>query len=1492
MAQCKQTAQEFIQNTFNPHVAVLCSPDAEVLCQKNNLTFVELVQPFCHLTTEAHIRDPNNVPHCIRHLKISMLDMTAQAPQQAIARKMMSDAVANAQPQLVEGGRGNVISIGNYDLQLSASTPWFEAYRDVFLQVLPPSDHEFLNHCVGCVFVVSSGHSDPITGFNNLAGQQYQQQTQFPNKMPRWLAPNLLKYYVLLHDVTEGEDAKADAVYQSMKSTYGASGCHLLHINSRSIKVADSMKTDSNLPDPWSQFLTKPVDISNSKKRQKARYYIAWEGADYDVSIGNGTDDGVAFPGKVSEGTLESSSLNDSLLVESASEALEAASSGSGADSDMFDHPLAMDHSTNSINHVEDRLSPDDSVTMETNHTGNNTKVQTTPDKKVRGHGMCLTTSDHDRLRIFIHEFSVRALIPWAEMSMRFLNEQLTSRKGIPRSIFSVTKKWFGGNKATEKAAATNQNTTVVYSQEAPELQMRRLADLAFLFQMYDFAYQTYHTAKRDFNNDHAWLHTAGALEMASLSVFMQGPVSSQKYPSHYMESAITTYLQSCKNPLYAARATLVSTEALKSKGMYNEAALQFIKLTSEDSDLRSALLLEQAAHCYINMETPKVRKYSFHMILAGHRYSKAAQRKHALRAYSQALQVYKGKNWSLAEDHINFTLGRQSFNLKQLENATAAFKHLLTENSKQIASQQGAFLREYLFVYKQLLSQEAGEYGHNTRPLPELPLPVLDSNSTKVLLGARPQPSQAPDKVATSGVWFDHKESNHPRWQKLEEALVAAAVGGLPNTFRPTLQCYTNRTDNKYSPVGFVGEPIIVEVYLVNPLKVMLVLTEVTLLWSFLPSLPGQDKAQLITNEVSSTSVKNTLANEIIQTQVIDEIIMDANSKLTTQITLTPHQTGELRIVEISYNLGGVLIEGNGPKPNMSNTIFVRGKQKLEVQGPRLNITKEDKANKMYGPDRRLDLVIQQEMPLLQVSFCNFPRTLLCGEVHAVMLQFTNVGSSPLHKLKVASTCPEFFTLGCHGQLPKFPCVYQSAMDVGVSDSECMCNSISKDSVNVTRVVDIDLPSGTLQPKSTISIPAWIRGNDIGGIHEIHFMFYYEPVQQLPNISHRLLRHTAVVNTLESLSVRAIAHRGNNTSSHPNGHRGSCVVMCELENLSQIQSQRAYVKEIQINQVSCASEEWTIQYLNSQHVKSEIQIGSRETMQLCLKAVRSSTNLDTIMGKESIVFSDVPFDTQQICSAMTPCADFFFRSKCSIKPLDPEAEVPVPPSKRKTSEFTDLNCAIQVGFTLVILWKACVVNEDGEVQIRVGQHHVTLEKIDNIFTSYPYVLIPTEQPAVRFVMKDREAEASTPDSEVTTQLVDLNFNHRSEVKHNFSNGRLCQVPVTLLLQNCSKVTLDVLVDTSQTPDRLSSKSNEASMYDHAGEYHHNSSFNWVGQTITQLRLEAEQQAAVQLSACFSKPGIYNLNRVAVFVTYSRDSNKMVLQRHSSPSVVVIGEVS
>lgn len=53
MARVGKTAQEFIQNSFSPIVAVLCSPKVENIVAKNNLSFTELLQPFTALEWEG-----------------------------------------------------------------------------------------------------------------------------------------------------------------------------------------------------------------------------------------------------------------------------------------------------------------------------------------------------------------------------------------------------------------------------------------------------------------------------------------------------------------------------------------------------------------------------------------------------------------------------------------------------------------------------------------------------------------------------------------------------------------------------------------------------------------------------------------------------------------------------------------------------------------------------------------------------------------------------------------------------------------------------------------------------------------------------------------------------------------------------------------------------------------------------------------------------------------------------------------------------------------------------------------------------------------------------------------------------------------------------------------------------------------------------------------------------------------------------------------------
>ncbi|XP_076470015.1 trafficking protein particle complex subunit 8-like [Babylonia areolata] len=1534
MSQCKQTAEEFIQSTFSPHVAVLCSPDAEILCQKNNLTFQQLIQPFCRLSSEVHIRDANNVSHSIHGLHIKACDMSTQPLQQAAIRKTLNDAVVNAQQQqqqALDGGNTNVHSFGNYDLHLNASAPWFEAWRDSFLQTMPLSDHEYLNTCLSCLFVVSSAQPDPLSMFTALANQQLTQQQQFPNKTPRWFCQGILHYYVLLHDVLDGEQARAEAVYQSMKSTFGAQICHLLQINSRSPSTLDTLKSGPSPPDPWSQFLPKTTETQ--------------EGVDYD---GIGAQDDTSFPSELSEGT---SDVNPSMLtsVDSSSELFEenmqspSDSSDSGAPhEDMFDHPLSLSQtikpaSTTEVSTLDTDLTAAANGYTDSGGQSGQMHVSATTDRKSYGHGCCLTVSDQDRLRIFMHEFVVRALIPWAERQMKMLSDQLTSRKGIHRSIFSATRKWFGSNKPSGPIPAS-QNTTVVYTKDAPELQLRRLGDLAFLFQMYEFAYNTYHAAKKDFNNDHAWLHFAGALEMASIAVFMQGVTCQRPYPNHYMETAVSTYLTSCRNPPYAMRATLISTEILKRRNMYSDAAMQFLKMITEEADLSSALFLEQAAHCFIGMAAPMVRKYSFHMILAGHRFNKAGQRKHALRSYSQALQVYKSKHWSIAEDHIHFTIGRQSFNLKQLENATSAFKHLLTGESKQPTSQQGAFLREYLFVYKQLLSQEAGESSSYGR-LPELPLPNINTNDTQVLLGQPPQPPDTgagSKKVAATGVTFSD-QWHMGRWGQLEEAAVGFG-GSLPPTFRPTLQCFNNTTDNKFNPVTFVGEMVSVEVCVENPLQVMLVLSDITLLWTFLPSIPGNDPAQLISNEVTS-SVKNHLADEIIQTAMIKEIILTGYQKQSVVLSLVPRQAGELRVVGLAYNLGTSSLAQNAAltpsptstgtgtiadsssKPSYISAVCVRGKQRLEAQGPRLNVSKEEKTGKVYGPDRRLDLLVQEEMPILSVMFCEFPEALLCGEVHCIEVEFTNVGSVPLHRLRVATSNPNFFTFGSGPpeDLPKYPYTYQ----VRTEQSEaCRLHTMPGGSVSGNKtswgVSSVPFPGdGVLKPGQTMSLPVWLRGNDIGGMHEVDFLFYYEPVGPRMPAKHRVLRHRAVVNMVESLSVRALATRQTGSVLRSAGQElNTCYIFCELENLSQVQVQRPHIQEVQVCQVSCASQSWTVTTLSTNTLKG-IRIGSRETLQLMLKG----TQKPCASGDE-LLYSEVPFDMEQIDSTKTPCLDFYQRSVAGDRSREASGDKGGNSPSRQ--EFRDLEAALDVELTLIFLWKAFVVQENGQMKILVGQHHAHIHTVNTYVTSYPLVVAPSHQPPLKF-RRDLESEKAVgPSADVTTRLVSYSYHHTPTASHSFSKG-MCVVEVGLSLQNHALRPVQVLVDSSKSSDRLNSASSSSGQdkgpssttnttttgasslssssasslplppglgASSPSPFPLSSCVRWVGHTLAKVALQPGESTRLRLRAGFLRPGTYNVNTLAVFVTYTDDQSQMILQRQATPSIITLLPVS
>lgn len=62
-------------------------------------------------------------------------------------------------------------------------------------------------------------------------------------------------------------------------------------------------------------------------------------------------------------------------------------------------------------------------------------------------HGACLSTNDVEEVKMFVHEFCTHALLPYIEKQVQQLSDVVSNKKGVSRSLFSATKRWFAPNK-------------------------------------------------------------------------------------------------------------------------------------------------------------------------------------------------------------------------------------------------------------------------------------------------------------------------------------------------------------------------------------------------------------------------------------------------------------------------------------------------------------------------------------------------------------------------------------------------------------------------------------------------------------------------------------------------------------------------------------------------------------------------------------------------------------------------------------------------------------------------------------------------------------------------------------------------------------------------------------------------------------------------------------------------------------------------------------
>lgn len=143
MTSSLSSSQSFVQRTFPPLIGALTSPSVEVICQANNVSFVELIHPFCNIYVDYQLKDPSGNDHLIKHLKVGVKDVKEVPLDAKIARRMLDEAVAGAWCDVTRDLRTPKLP-GCESVDIPAECPWFKAWTETFLQVCLPRLSYFL----------------------------------------------------------------------------------------------------------------------------------------------------------------------------------------------------------------------------------------------------------------------------------------------------------------------------------------------------------------------------------------------------------------------------------------------------------------------------------------------------------------------------------------------------------------------------------------------------------------------------------------------------------------------------------------------------------------------------------------------------------------------------------------------------------------------------------------------------------------------------------------------------------------------------------------------------------------------------------------------------------------------------------------------------------------------------------------------------------------------------------------------------------------------------------------------------------------------------------------------------------------------------------------------------------------------------------------------------------------------------------------------------
>ncbi|KAJ8105411.1 hypothetical protein OPT61_g10195 [Boeremia exigua] len=270
-----------IQRAFVPHVAVLADAETEALVKSKGLDggFLELLRPFGEqVPGKVTIRDSIGASKSHDDFGVRFVGVEDAYPDLRGGQRASTESTRR--PRRTGGDVSQIEEVVDRHLQYSehnhqdpnadymnkgerpmegAGSPFHTLYLRRLLSGIPIVPHETFAHPVAGIIAISSSNPHPIEELRRLYNRQHDGDLRFP----QWVENDFLRYYVLVHDEENGDIAKSNQTFDSMKRHFGLH-CHLLRLKSQECIPSD----DDSVRLPTCEWMSAGEELAEIQKRE------------------------------------------------------------------------------------------------------------------------------------------------------------------------------------------------------------------------------------------------------------------------------------------------------------------------------------------------------------------------------------------------------------------------------------------------------------------------------------------------------------------------------------------------------------------------------------------------------------------------------------------------------------------------------------------------------------------------------------------------------------------------------------------------------------------------------------------------------------------------------------------------------------------------------------------------------------------------------------------------------------------------------------------------------------------------------------------------------------------------------------------------------------------------------------------------------------------------------------------------------------------------